>query len=321
MSRPHRNDADALRRVLTFTFLHWRRQPWRIAVIAGAITLSTLADIVVPFFVGRLVDALTAPAADRLIALHRAIDAFAIIACLGPLSITFRHIAWTVVIPFTLRIMGDVAEASIHHVQRLSTDWHANAFAGSVVRKITRGMGSLDQLNDVLLLALLSSSVVLLGTIVLFTVQWPVLGVVVAIGAAFFVAISILSVTRYVGPAARASSRWDTRLGGALADTLGCNAVVKAFGAEAREDARIAWIVAKWRRRVGRTWSRHSQSNTGQLAVLFAMRTSVVAVAIFLWWERTGDAGRGDLRPDDLFRRQRLPARYRHGISARCNAR
>ena len=33
--------------------------------------------------------------------------------------------------------------------------------------------------------------------------------------------------------------RWDTKLGGALADAVSCNAVVKGFGAEAREDARL----------------------------------------------------------------------------------
>jgi len=48
-------------------------------------------------------------------------------------------------------------------VQRFSTDWHANSFAGSTVRKITRGMWALDLLNDTILMALLPSLVVLLG--------------------------------------------------------------------------------------------------------------------------------------------------------------
>ena len=43
----------------------------------------------------------------------------------------------------------------------------------------------------------------------------------------------------YIAPAARLSNAWDTKVGGTLADALTCNAVVKAFGAEAREDARL----------------------------------------------------------------------------------
>ncbi len=37
-------------------------------------------------------------------------------------------------------------------MQRFSTDWHANTFAGSTVRKVTRGMWGIDQLNDVLII-------------------------------------------------------------------------------------------------------------------------------------------------------------------------
>lgn len=56
--------------------------------------------------------------------------------------------------PLTLAIMSKVAGTAFHRVQRFSTDWHANSFAGSVVRKITRGMWALDLINDVLLLML-----------------------------------------------------------------------------------------------------------------------------------------------------------------------
>jgi hypothetical protein len=51
-------------------------------------------------------------------------------------------------------------------VQRFSTDWHANSFAGSTVRKVTRGMWALDLLNDTILMALLPSLAVLLGSMI-----------------------------------------------------------------------------------------------------------------------------------------------------------
>jgi len=59
------------------------------------------------------------------------------------------------IVPFTLRIMSDVSREAFMRVQRFSTDWHANSFAGSTVRKITRGMFALDLLNDTLLIALM----------------------------------------------------------------------------------------------------------------------------------------------------------------------
>jgi ATP-binding cassette subfamily B protein len=51
--------------------------------------------------------------------------------------------------------------------QRFSTDWHANSFAGSTVRKVTRGMWALDLLNDTVLVALFPSVVMLVGSTIL----------------------------------------------------------------------------------------------------------------------------------------------------------
>ena len=114
--------------------------------------------------------------------------------------------------------------------------------------------------------------------------------------------------TQYIAPAARLSNAWDTKVGGTLADALTCNAVVKSFGAEEREDARLARVVGKWRKRVRRTWMRFTMSSTVQLIVLLCVRASVVGGALLLWMAGKRDAGRGHLRADELLRHPRLPA-------------
>jgi ATP-binding cassette subfamily B protein len=99
--------------------------------------------------------------------------------------------------------------------------------------------------------------------------------------------------TQVIAPASRLSNAQDTRIGGVLADALGSNAVVKAFGAEHREDARLARVVDKWSQRTWRTWMRHTWSGSSQLAVLWAVRTAVTATAVWLWWD--GRATPGDV--------------------------
>ncbi|WP_432612410.1 ABC transporter ATP-binding protein [Azospirillum brasilense] len=263
------------------------------SLIAGTIALATLADVFMPLFAGRLVDALALLPDDRATARDAAVGAFAAMVGLGAGMVVLRHIAWSAVIPLTLRIMADVGQDSFHRVQRFSTDWHANSFAGSIVRKITRGMWALDTLNDTLLLALWPSLVVLAGTMLLLGLQWPVMGLVISLGTAVYIGLTVLFATLYIAPAARLSNAWDTRLGGTLADAIGCNAVVKAFGAEPREDERLAQVVGKWSRRTGRTWTRHTRHSTAQLAVLLLIRSAVVATALWLWWR--GQATPGDV--------------------------
>ena len=289
MTASQAEGARVLRKVLLFTFRLWGRRKALVGGIAAAMSAATLTEIFVPLFAGRLVDALTAGSS----AVNDALAAFVAMAALGLAMVALRHLAWWGIVPLTLSLMSAVARDAFHRVQRFSTDWHANSFAGSIVRKITRGMWALDTLDDVLLLALLPSFVVLVGTVVLLSLRWPLMGLVMAAGALAYVTVTVVLATRVIAPASRLSNAQDTRMGGVLADALGSNAVVKAFGAEHREDARLARVVEKWVRRTWRTWMRHTWSGTGQLALLWVVRTAVTATALWLW-------ARGAATPGDI---------------------
>ncbi|MGJ5066264.1 ABC transporter ATP-binding protein [Bradyrhizobium oligotrophicum] len=282
----------AIRVVMPFVFRHWLKQPRMTLGIACALLGATAADLFMPVFSGKLVDALTLGPANGD-ARHAALVAFAGIVALGFASIVLRLSGLQLIVPFTLRIMSDVARDAFVRVQRFSTDWHANSFAGSTVRKITRGMWALDLFNDTILLALLPSLSVLLGSMVLLGLHWGALGGVIAVGAVLYVAMTVAFSTRYIAPAARISNAWDTKVGGTLADALSCNAVVKSFGAEAREDFRLMRVVKRWSRRVNRTWLRYNTTAAVQLGVLLCLRSSVIGGAVLLWM--AGRASPGDV--------------------------
>jgi ATP-binding cassette subfamily B protein len=282
----------AIRVVIPFVFRHWLRQPLVTTIVAGGFLGATVADLFMPLFSGHLIDALTQGASDSA-ARRAAWTAFAAIVVLGALSMALRLTGLQAIVPFTLRIMSDVSREAFVRVQRFSTDWHANSFAGSTVRKVTRGMWALDLLNDTILMALLPSLTVLLGSMILLGLHWTSLGLVIAVGALLYVSMTVAFSTRYIAPAARVSNAWDTKVGGTLADALTCNAVVKSFGAEAREDARLARVISRWRRRVRRTWLRYNYTSTAQLVVLLCLRSSVIGGALLLWM--AGRASPGDV--------------------------
>jgi len=282
----------AIRVVLPFVFRHWLEQPVVAATVTGGLLGATVADLFMPVFSGHLVDAMISGAADAA-ARRAALVAFGAIVALGLVSMILRLIGLQAIVPFTLRIMSDVSRDAFMRVQRFSTDWHANSFAGSTVRKITRGMWALDLLNDTILMALLPSLLVLLGSMVLVGLHWPSLGLVIAAGAAVYVPMVAIFSTRYIAPAARVSNAWDTKVGGTLADALTCNAVVKSFGAELREDTRLARVISRWRVRVRRTWLRYNYTAAAQLTVLLCLRASVIGGAVLLWI--AGRASPGDV--------------------------
>ncbi len=282
MTAQTRQRPAAIRVVIPFVFRHWLEQPGGAALVCGGILGATTADLFMPVFSGRLIDAMTAGASDPA-ARRAGLSAFAAIVALGLGSVILRLIGLWAIVPFTLRIMAEVARDAFARVQRFSTDWHANSFAGSTVRKITRGMWALDLLNDTLLLALLPSLIVLVGSTILLALHWPSLGLVIGVGSLVYIPMMVFFSTRYIAPAARVSNAWDTRVGGTLADALTCNAVVKSFGSEEREDARLARVIGRWRTRVRRTWMRYNTTALAQLAVLLCLRASVIGGALLLW--------------------------------------
>ncbi|MGY3079377.1 ATP-binding cassette subfamily B protein [Bradyrhizobium sp. LM6.10] len=282
----------AIRAVLPFVFRQWLLQPYRAALVLVGFLGATAADLFMPVYSGQLVDALTSGPCNEA-ARHAALAAFGGIAVLGLLSMILRLVGLGAIAPFTLKAMSDVAREAFIRVQRFSTDWHANSFAGSSVRKITRGMWALDLLNTTILMSLLPSLTVLVGSMILLGLHWSALGGVIAIGTALYVAVTMTFSIRYIAPAARVSNAWDTKIGGTLADALTCNAVVKSFGAEAREDVRFARIINRWRARLRRTWLCYSYAAMSQYSLLLCLRVSVIGGALLLW--TAGRASPGDV--------------------------
>lgn len=283
--------AQAFRSVLGFVFQHWRRQPFRITSIVVLILLATLADVMTPLFAGQLVDAVARGAASDETAWNAALLAFWILAALGLSSVVARQLTFMGIIKLTIRMMGEIAQDGFHRVQRFSSDWHANSFAGSTVRKITRGMWALDLMNDTILVALFPSFVMLVGSTVLLGAFWPIMGLIVGLGSVFYIACTVLISLGFVAPAATLANGWDTRLGGALADAISCNSVVKAFGAEDREEARLEGVMGKWRHRTARVWWRGTLNGTIQGVMMVVMRALILLAALWLWQQNLASAG------------------------------
>ncbi|MBY5341282.1 ABC transporter ATP-binding protein [Rhizobium leguminosarum bv. viciae] len=280
--------ADAYRHVLGFVFHHWRHRPVLVGTIIVLVIASTLAEVMVPVFSGQIVDAIAGSnAADQ------ALRAFVIVVALGLTSVALRWFIFNGIIRLTLRTMADVTNNGFHKVQRFSTDWHANSFAGSTVRKITRGMWALDQLNDLLLVALLPSIVMLVGASIVLGSYWPIMGLIVAAGSLIYIGVTVALSMGFVSPAARLANAWDTKLGGALADAISCNSVVKAFGAESGEEVRLGHVMAKWDSRTRRTWKRGTLSGTVQGFLMVSMQAGILGTGLIMW--RQGLATPGDI--------------------------
>jgi len=282
-------DRKALTNGAVFGFIAqgWMRRPWRLSAIVALMLGGTLCDLGIPWAAGALVEAVSEP-------LHRADAAWRAWALLSGLYLgmyTLRNRGILAMNSFSARNMEELVNASFERVQSFSSDWFANTFAGSTVRKITRGMWGADAVSDSIFLMLGPSLLVLVGLAVSIGVRWPLAGLFCAAVIASFMLFNLLTSARYIRPANLKSNAYDSQLGATLADAIGGNAVVKSFGAEAREEARNAEVTAAWRAAVTTTWNRFNTVNLGQNVMLLLLQSGLTGLLVWSWAKGRASAG------------------------------
>lgn len=155
--------------------------------------------------------------------------------------------------------------------------------------------------NETLLARLLPIGTILVGSTVSVWLHWPMAGGFFGIRGELFSIVAVLLTVLYVAPAARNGNAWDSRIGGALADALTCNSVVKAFDAEVREEERLARILAAWRRHSSWGWMRSNVNGGGQEIMLVALQTLVLGLLLLLWRREVINVGDITLMLTTLF--------------------
>lgn len=285
--------------IVRFVMRRWLEHPAYLTRTVLGIALATIADVATPVLSGRLVTDISGrPGGVPHDAAQSALrdDALLMVGgliALGLLSLLGRRSSYLGITHLSLAIMRRALSQGFSRVQAFSTDWHANNFAGSTVRKLTRGMWAIDTLDDTLLLLIAPEVLVLTGTTLVLAWHSPFMGAVLAVSVVLFTWLSVMLTLRYVAPSARAANRWDTKVGAAIADAVTCNAVVKAFGAEKREEHRLGRVLRAWSGRTARTWIRGTNSANLQGLASLVMRMTLVALIVFRWWQ--GKAGPGDV--------------------------
>ena len=296
------------RRVLRFVVHYWLISPRLFFAVVVVRVLSTLVDVATPTAAGRLIDAVSSGARDRPGA------AFVALATLVGLLGTFqasRQVVTFFLNRMSARAIVTIGRDAFARVQRFSADWHANSFAGSTVRKITRGMMAFDTFTDTFAFGLLPALIAVLGVTVVFVVRWPALGAAVALIVAGNVALTVALSALWIRPANAAAREWDSRMSGALADSVSGHLAVKTFAAEDREDLMFQRISEGWARRAVVSWDRSAWSAIAQAAFSVVLQVVMLGSGIILWSK--GKASPGDVA--SLVATQTLIGGYLRDIS------
>ncbi len=293
MDEEERPRENSFLEILGLAVTYWRRRPWLTTGSFGLMMLATVTETLSPWAAGRLIDLLAAGEASGVRDDDRAFGALMVILGIAASFYLMRNIGFRLWVLLAARNMSSLVQDSFRKVQSFSSDWHANSFAGATVRKITRGMWAYDTVSDAFFLGIIPSVLVIIGLTAQIAWRWPVVGGAMFAVSIVFVIASMLVSLKYVSPANKEQNAADSKMGGAIADALTCNAVVKAFGAEAREESRFAEIVTWWRAKAERAWPRFMDMILVQNVILLTMQAVLLGLVIRQWG--VGQATAGDV--------------------------
>jgi ATP-binding cassette subfamily B protein len=277
------------RQVLGFISRFWLRRP---LLLVGTVVLTLVAigfDLSLPWAAGRLVDAVGMGPANP----DPAWRAWAIFVGVYLAFSVIRNTAMRFLIPMSANNMKDMTDEAFKRVQSFSADWHADSFAGATVRRLSRAMWGYDVVTDAALIWFGPAAIVLLGLCAMMAVRWPMVGLFAFAVTALYIASNIVLTSLYARPMNLKSVALDSRIGGAMADSISSNATVKSFGAEAREDARIAGVTEMWRSQTIKTWNRFTDLWLWHNLLLVLLQAGLTGLLVLQWSK--GQATPGDI--------------------------
>lgn len=246
--------------------------------------LAVAADIIYPIFSGRLIDALANGLDDPQAYAMPAFYAFLGMAAMG----LIQRLAKITGVYFWAKqlasILPEIVKDAHYKVQRFTTRWHANSFAGATTRKITRGMWGFDQFGDLLYMNMIPTALVLTGITVSQVLHDFTVGVSFLIGLIIYIAVSATLALKYISPVNRIWVAEDSKLSGTIADSITCNSVVKNFGSERREDQRLSDKLEVWYKKIYRSWMRYVTGDLIQTMLLYLMLQTLIGLAVWKWY-------------------------------------
>ncbi|WP_337185798.1 ABC transporter ATP-binding protein [Phenylobacterium sp.] len=277
------------RKVLEFISTYWRRRPWLMTVTIGLTLVAIGFDLMLPWAAGRMVDAVAGGPANA----DPAWRAWALFVGVYLAFSVIRNTAMRFLIPFSATNMKEMTDDGFRRVQSFSSDWHADTFAGATVRRLSRAMWGYDTVTDAVLIWFGPAAVVLGGLCVMMLVRWPAVGAFACVVTVLYVLSNIFLTALWARPANLRSVALDSRIGGALADSISSNATVKTFGAEAREEGRIAGVTEMWRKATMKTWGRFTDLWLLHNLMLVALQAGLTGLLLREWVQ--GRASVGDI--------------------------
>lgn len=266
--------------VLVFASGYWRRQGFKLGVIALLVVCGALLESYLPSSFAKLLEAVQGDA-DRqrigLLFLSFVINYFGMVSFFGGGYLLYNS--------FETRLFKQLIDDLFVHIHKLSEHFFVNEFAGAIISKINRARNRIESFEDKIILHILPTGVILLGSVVFLGMRFPVLAAALLGYVVLFTAVSVAIFFRFVANSQTEYAEEQDRYTARLADCITGIATTKAY---AQEDYEIEGFLERTRTLRAKNKLAYVRSNAVWLAQQFLLGGLLVLMlggGVWLYWE------------------------------------
>ena len=282
--QPEKSKGSKVWDATRFVWSYWKTTPWTFGFIVSGMIMAALLQTVVPFFAKALTEHI----------LHNdipmALWLFGGMMLMEVATMLIGHFTNRPLERNCGRLVRRVARDLFRKVMLASTDWHANAFAGSTISKLNRSNRAFLDYCDITLCSLLFTCTLFVGLLIAMWVQSPLMAGLALVTMSLYIWVAFKISSRRLTPMNRKAIEEDNRLTATVADAITCNATVKAFGAEAKEFQRLEAVLDDWTSIKTRYWIARLETFL-LLGVMVTLNTAaILGTTLYLWVQGKADA-------------------------------
>jgi len=259
------------------------RYPWLlIGTIVGVMGIE-LSALVGPLFFKEFIDTLTEgqPSDEVVQALLLILVGYLGVMLTGW---AFRRLQMHSILRIEANVPADLMRQAFKYLTGHAYEFFINNFAGSLTRKVNRYGRSFEQVIDGILLSIFPTALFAGGVVIILFTRNHWLGLGVLVWTILFVGLQILMTRwRYRYKLERAAA--DSKLTGALSDSIGNQSSVTFYAAEKHEQGIFGNIVEVWRSATRRSWDADMFNYAVQGLLSIVVELGLLVGAVFLWQE------------------------------------
>ncbi len=277
--------------VFRIYYRHVSRYPLFIFfVIFGTVGLQ-VADLAAPWYLRRFFNLLAAGNPDAT-KVQELVGIVAVVALIWLASWGMRRIQDFSNMYLGARVITDLFGTAFEYLIGHSYNFFISHFAGSLTHRVTKFARAFEIMFDSIMLQFVPTFLFVSGAIAVLYIRNHLLGLALLVWSVLFVAFQIY-VAKLRQPIRAARAEADTRVTGALADSISNHPTIMLFSGTAHEHRLFNAVVEVWRKATMRSWFTDGWIWAG-------LGLFMIMIEVGLLWGATVYWGRGLLTVGDF---------------------